>query len=318
MSELDVIAIGRSGLDLYAEQIGIPFEDVRSFAAYVGGTPANIVVGLQRLRVRTALVTAVSDDPVGDFIVRFLEKEQVDTRFIRRKPGVKSGVVLLGIHPPDHFPRVHYRENTADQHLSVADVEAAPLGACRMLVVVGTSLTHNPGRAATLRAAEVARSAGASVVVDLDYRSDLWLGGEQYALAMRELLPLAHLAIGTTEEFEAAIPEMDAREAAVRMMQIGVELVVEKCGQEGCNVYTPDGEVMHVPGFAVEVQNTLGAGDAFAAGFLHGRLHGWDLRRSARLGNACGAIVVTRHACAASCPTMEEVERFIEDQGGYG
>ena len=146
MSAFDVIAIGRSGLDLYAEQVGVPFEQVRSFAAYVGGTPANIAVGARRLGLHTALATAVSDDPVGDCILRFLEDEGLETTYVARKPGKKSGLVLLGMRPPDHFPRVHFRENCADQHLTVDDVAPLPLTDCKMLVVVGTSLTASPGR----------------------------------------------------------------------------------------------------------------------------------------------------------------------------
>lgn len=307
-----MIAVGRSGIDLYAEQIGVPFEEIRSFAAYVGGTPANIAVGLRRLGARSALLTAVSDDPVGDFITRFLKDEDVETRFIRRIPGTKSGLVLLGIHPPDHFPRVHYRENAADQQLEIGDVEAAPIGSCKMLVLAGTSLTHSPGREATLRAAELARGAGVEVVVDLDYRSDLWPSARDYALAMGGLLRFADVVIGTSEEMQAAAS--GASEAARSFVEDGLSAAVEKRGPRGCAVYAADGSTEEVDGFAVEVQNTLGAGDAFAAGFLFGRLQGWGRRRAARYGNACGAIVVTRHACSASCPTAEEVERFMSER----
>ena len=316
MSQLDVIAIGRAGLDLYAEQVGAPFEGVRSFAAYVGGTPANIAVGLRRLGLRSALVTAVSDDPVGDFIVHFLDDEGVDTRFVRRKTKAKSGLVLLGIHPPDDFPRVHYRENAADQRLEVTDVEAVPLSDCRMVVVVGTSLTHSPGREATLRAAEIANRSGVEVIVDLDYRADLWPSQAEYARNIGELIQYAATVIGTTEELQAAVPGADRAEAAESLLKTGLSVVVEKRGPAGCTIYGEGLAAVEAAGFKVDVQNTLGAGDAFAAGFMFGRLQGWDLRRSARFGNACGAIVVTRHACSASCPTAEEVTSFIETHGG--
>src|ERR687883_227726 len=78
----DVLAIGRSSIDLYSNDIGAPFEEITGFAAYVGGCPTNISVGARRLGLRTALLTAVGADPVGDFILRFLEREGVETRFV--------------------------------------------------------------------------------------------------------------------------------------------------------------------------------------------------------------------------------------------
>src|SRR5215471_17552432 len=100
----DLLAIGRSSIDLYSNDIGAPFEDITSFAAYVGGCPTNISVGAQRLGLRPALLTAVGEDQVGNFILRFLEREGVETRFVPAKPGYRSSAVVLGIEPPDRFP----------------------------------------------------------------------------------------------------------------------------------------------------------------------------------------------------------------------
>ena len=312
MGEVDVIAVGRAGLDLYAQQIGVPFEEIRSFAAYVGGTPANIAVGLSRLGARSAVLTAVSDDPVGDFIVRSLSNEGVETRFVKRKAGYKTGLVLLGIDPPDHFPRVHYRHDVADQHLDADDVASVPFGRCRTVVVVGTSLTHSPGREATLHAAELGRAAGAEIVIDLDYRPDLWGERSGYASAIKGLLRFGDVVIGTSEELNAAVPNPGGTDEAARLiLEWGSGVVIEKLGADGCRVFARGCEPSLVEGYPANVRNTLGAGDAFAAGFLYGRLRGWDLRRAARWGNACGAIVVERHACSSACPTIEEVERFV-------
>src|SRR5215212_10700935 len=110
----DVITMGRSSIDLYSQDVGAPFEAITGFAAYVGGCPTNISVGAQRLGLRPALLTAVGDDQVGDFILRFLNGEGVATAYIPRKPGRRSSAVVLGIQPPDRFPLVYYRDNCAD------------------------------------------------------------------------------------------------------------------------------------------------------------------------------------------------------------
>src|SRR5881409_3164376 len=122
----DLITMGRSSIDLYANDAGAPFTEIKSFAAYVGGSPTNIAVGAQRLGLRTAVLTAVGEDPVGDFILKFLTDEGVETKFIPRKPGTRTSAVILGIEPPDKFPLVYYRDNCADIELTIDDVLAAP------------------------------------------------------------------------------------------------------------------------------------------------------------------------------------------------
>src|SRR5881296_3075026 len=119
---LDVLAMGRSCIDLYAHQIGVPVTEVTSFDAYVGGCPTNISVGTRRLGLRSALLTAVGADVVGDFVLHFLRQEDVETAFIPRKPGRRTSAVVLGIEPPDKFPLVFYRDNCADIALNIDDV----------------------------------------------------------------------------------------------------------------------------------------------------------------------------------------------------
>src|SRR6266481_6436108 len=166
----DVITMGRSSIDLYSNDIGAPFEEITSFAAYVGGCPTNISVGTRRLGLRPALLTAVGDDQVGNFILHFLRREGVETRFISRKPGRRSSAVVLGIEPPDHFPLTYYRDNCADIELTIDDVLAAPIADSRALLISGTGLSKEPSRSATLFAAELARQAGAAVILDIDFR----------------------------------------------------------------------------------------------------------------------------------------------------
>jgi 5-dehydro-2-deoxygluconokinase len=326
--------MGRSSIDLYSNDIGAPFSEITSFAAYVGGSPTNISVGARRLGLRSALLTGVGEDPVGDFVLRFLEQNEVETRFIVRKPGRRTSAVLLGIEPPDRFPLVFYRDNCADVELTIDDALAAPLDDVGVFQFAGTNLSREPSRSATLFAAERAREGGGRVVMDLDFRPDQWHDVRAFGVAVRSALRLSDVALGTVDEVNAAVladPE-DVRvehsqvsdthvggdvEAAVgRLLELGPAAVVEKRGQEGARVWTADGDAVEVDGFPVEVQNILGAGDAFAAGFLYGYVNGWDWHRSARLGNACGAIVVTKHGCANFMPTLDEAMALAEQHGG--
>ena len=311
----DVLAIGRSSIDLYAHDIGRAMADVRSFDAYVGGCPTNVSVGTRRLGLRSALLTAVGDDQVGDFVTTFLDREHVETRFIPRKQGRRTSAVILTIQPPDKFPLTFYRDNCADRALTVDDVARAPVRDSRVVFVTGTGLSHDPARDATFAAAATARAAGVPVVVDIDYRADQWDNVSAFSTQMRSLLRSATIAVGTEEELAAASGSTDVARGAATLLESGIQALVLKRGAHGSTVFRPDAAPTDVAPFPVEVLNVLGAGDAFASGFLYGYLQGWPLERAARMGNACGAIVVTRHGCANFMPTLDEVSAFVAGRG---
>ncbi len=314
----DILCMGRSSIDLYAHQIGVPMTEVTSFDAYIGGCPTNVSVGTRRLGLRSVLLTAVGADQVGDFVLNFLDRETVETRFIPRKPDRRTSAVLMSIQPPDHFPLTMYRDNCADIGLTIDDVHAAPIGESRLLFITGTGVSQEPSRSATFLAAEIAREEGTSVVVDLDYRPVAWQDIRAFGPTVRALLRGADLAIGTEEEVlaaggMAAGPE-SLDKAIGALLATGIGVLILKRGERGATIYTSDGagrpHLTDVPAYPIEVLNVLGAGDAFASGFLYGYLQGWPLDRSVRLGNATGAIVVTRHGCANFMPTMPEVDAF--------
>jgi 5-dehydro-2-deoxygluconokinase len=312
---LDVLAMGRSSIDLYAHEIGVPIADVRSFDAYVGGCPTNVSVGTRRLGLRSALLTGVGEDQVGDFVVAFLDREGVDTTLVARKPGRRTSAVVLTIQPPDRFPLTFYRDNCADRALTVDDVARAPIDRSRVLFVTGTGLSHEPGREATRTAAAIARRAAVPVVVDIDYRPDQWDGVDRFAAEMRALFALATIAVGTEEELAAATGVQDADRGAAAVLGLGPEALILKRGPRGATIFAAGRPPVDVAPFPVTVLNVLGAGDAFASGFLYGFLQGWPLDRAARMGNACGAIVVTRHGCANFMPTLDEVAAFVTARG---
>ncbi len=330
----DTLHMGRSSIDLYSNDVGAPFEEITSFAAYVGGSPTNISVGARRLGLKSALLTGLGEDPVGDFILAFLEKEGVETRWCLRKPGHRTSAVVLGIEPPDKFPLVYYRDNCADIELTIDDVLAAPVAESKSLQFAGTNLSKEPSRSATMFAAELAQRSGTDVVLDIDFRPYQWRDPRAFGVAIRAILPQVTVVIGTEDEINASMltdPDQmrlthsqvsdtkvsgDVKAAIARILEMGPKAVVEKVGAEGARIHLAGGEVIDAPGYPVEVYNILGAGDAFGAGFLYGYVKGWGWRKATRLGNACGAIVVTKHGCANFMPTYDEVMAFVNERGG--
>lgn len=331
----DLISYGRSSIDLYSQNIGADFVDIKGFDAFVGGSPLNIAVGCSRLGLKPALLSGIGQDKVGDFIVAFLKKEKVETSLMPVIPSARSSAVVLGIEPPDRFPLVYYRDNCADSQITIDDVIAAQIDDCRLLEISGTALNIEPTRSAAFFAAEIAHENDIPVVLDLDFRADQWHDLRSFGITTRALLPKVKIALGTEEEILAATlsdasqvsikhqqisaPEItgDINESIAKILSLGVEILIVKRGSEGVTVFDNKGNKQDVPGFPVKILNVLGAGDAFASGFIYGYIKGWDMYKSCRMGNASGAQVVLQPGCANFMPYLEESMKFIEDHGGF-
>jgi 5-dehydro-2-deoxygluconokinase len=333
--KLDLICLGRVGVDLYAEQVGARLEDVSSFAKYLGGSPANIAFGAARLGLRSALVSRVGDDPMGRFILETLRREGCDTGALGIDPKRLTALVLLGLKDRHTFPLVFYRENCADMALTARDIKENFIASGRALLVSGTHLSTQGVLKASLKAIEYAQKHALHRILDIDYRPVLWgltgkaageiryVPDQQVSRRLQELLPRFDLVFGTEEEFRIAGGEEDLTAALKRVRALTGAMLVVKLGARGCLALSgPIPASLHEAplhrGVEVQVLNVLGAGDAFAAGFLYGWLTGGDIGRCCALANLCGALVVSRHACAPAMPTRAEIDHLLADQGPGG
>lgn len=329
MSMYDLITIGRSNMDLYSSDIGAEFVDITGFVPQVGGSPTNIAIGTAQLGVKSAVITAVGHDNVGDFILKYLERKGVDVSLIGRKSGLSS-LAILGVQPPDKFPLLFYRENPPDIWMTIDDLP--DFSQTKHFLISGTALARGTCADATFYAAEKGREAGNTIWIDIDLRPDQWSHPMACGTTMRRILPMVDIALGTEEEFWAVIntdpagwhgnePVTPEERAAVErwindlMAQSdgSPSVIVLKRGKEGVTIFERGADPIDVPGFPVEVLNTVGAGDSFASGLIMSRISGKSWYDSARFANACGALVVTRHGCAEAMPTRPEVEAFIEN-----
>jgi 5-dehydro-2-deoxygluconokinase len=325
---LDVITLGRSSVDLYGQQLGGRLEDMTSFAKYVGGSPTNTAIGAARLGLKAGLITRVGADHMGRFILESLRREGIDTRGVTTDPARLTALVILGIVDKETFPLIFYRENCADMAIDMADIDPTWLNETRALVIDGTHLSQPGVYQASLQAVAQVKAAGGRIAFDIDYRPVLWglaardMGEQRYVSdpevtrRLSVVAPLCDLIIGTEEEIRilGGRDEVLAALKAIRAMTPAI--LVCKLGADGCAIF--DGPIpdriedgLVVPGFPIEVMNVLGAGDAFSAGFLRGWLGGEDLATCGRWGNACGALVVTRHSCAPAMPTFDELQAFM-------
>ncbi|HEX4269665.1 MAG TPA: 5-dehydro-2-deoxygluconokinase [Steroidobacteraceae bacterium] len=326
---LDLITVGRSSVDLYGEQVGGRLEDMGSFAKYIGGSPTNTAVGAARLGLRAGLLTRVGDDHFGRFIREELARCGVDVSGVITDPERLTALAVLGIRDELRFPLLFYRENCADMALCETDVDPAFIRGAGAVLINGTHLSQPGVRAASRRAAELGRIAGGRVVLDIDYRPVLWGltapdAGENRFVAspdvtarLQEIAPLCDLIVGTEEEFHILGGSTDTVSALHAVRVLTAATLVCKLGAHGCVAFT--GAIgtkldsgVQAPGFDVEVFNVLGAGDAFMSGFLRGWLCELQIETCCRYGNACGAIVVSRHGCAPAMPTWTELSTFLD------
>jgi 5-dehydro-2-deoxygluconokinase len=311
VTEFELITMGRVGVDIYPEQVGVHLEDVTSFAKFLGGSSTNVAVAASRLGHRVATITRTGDDPFGRFIHTALQGFGVDDTWVTPVAGLPTPVTFCEIFPPDDFPLYFYREPKApDLVINVDELDFDAIRAADVFWVTGTGLSQEPSREAHLAALE-ARGKRGITVLDLDYRPMFWESAEAATTQIQAALPYVSVAVGNREECEVAIGETDPQAAAKALRATGVELAVVKQGPAGVLGVRGDESVV-VPPVPVDVVNGLGAGDAFGGSLVHGLLRGWDLDATLAFANAAGAYVAGQLSCADAMPTADEVVAVLE------
>jgi 5-dehydro-2-deoxygluconokinase len=318
----DVLAIGRSGVDIYPLQIGVGLEEVESFGKFLGGSAANVAVAAARLGNSTALISGVGDDPFGRFVSAELNRLGVDNRYVATHDAYPTPVTFCEIFPPDDFPLYFYRKPSApDLQITPDEIDADAVRSAKLFWSTVTGLSEEPSRSAHF-AAWSAR-AGASeatggnggrsplTVLDLDYRPMFWESPAAATEQVQRALQHVTVAVGNREECEIAVGETNPHRAADALLDLGIELAIVKQGPRGVLGKTKHSSVT-VPPNEVDVVNGLGAGDSFGGSLIHGLLRSWSLEKTLRYANAAGAIVASRLECSTAMPTAAEVSELAE------
>ncbi|MEQ1536749.1 MAG: 5-dehydro-2-deoxygluconokinase [Burkholderiaceae bacterium] len=330
---IDIACLGRLAVDLYAQQFGSRLEDARSMAMYLGGSSANLAFGVARLGLKSAMISRVGNEQMGRFLTESLQQEGCDTSQVQVDTERLTALVLLGLKDKDTFPLLFVRENCADMSVDASLIDESFIAKCRSLAITGTHLSTPVTRKASLTALAYAKRHSVVRVLDIDYRPVLWgltsrgAGENRYVAdahvtrQLQEVLPEFDLLVGTEEEFfiagGASGTGADDLIASLRVVRgLSQATLVVKRGSLGCCVIEGDipANINDAPtykGENVEVLNVLGAGDAFLSGLMASLLQGKTWAESTQVANACGAIVVSRHACSAAMPTPAELSHWF-------
>jgi len=308
----DVVVLGRAGYDLCSEEPHVPLHQARRFSRYLGGSSANMAVGLSRLGANVGMISCLGTEALSQFLIDFLNAERVDTSHVQRREGALPSLALTEVSPPDHFPQVFYRQNAADTMLEATEADYRYAASGRMFVTNGTSLCAPPSRESTYVALERAHLSGVRTVFDVDFRAMSWPGATEAGVAVRLALPFVDVLIGNQPELMLAAGASTLEDAVTKLSD-RIPILVSKLGDQGTRVYTGGEEVFLAP-YRVEVCTTIGAGDGFASGFLYGLLNDLAIEECLHYGNAAAAIVVSRLSCSEAMPTLAEVRELIQLQ----
>lgn len=327
---LDIILLGRIAIDFnpaYSDSVKEefkPLKDVHYFEKYVGGSPANIAVGVTHHGLKAGFIGKVSDDQFGDFVTEYFDAQGIDTSHVTRcTNGEKIGLTFTEMLSPSESHILMYRNCIADLQLSVDDIDPDYIASAKLLLISGTALAESPSREAAIKAALVARQVGTPVVFDIDYRAYNWKNADEISIYYSYVARLADIIMGSREEFdltEALIrPGMTDEQSAAYWQERNAKIVVIKHGMEGSTAYCADGEKFSIKPFPVTARKGFGGGDGYGSGFLYGLFQGWDIQDCLEFGSAEASMMVRANNCSDALPGPDEVRAFIaEEKAQYG
>ncbi len=328
--EYDLVLLGRVAIDFnpaYNDQVKEefkPLKKVHMFEKYLGGSPANIAVGVNKHGLKTGFIAKVSDDQFGDFVTDYFDEAGIDTSQITRcEHGEKLGLTFTEMLSSSESSILMYRNCIADLQLSVDDINEDYIKNSKALLISGTALAQSPSREAAIKAVMLAKRNDTKIIFDIDYRAYNWNNDDELSIYYSIVAKEADIIMGSREEFdltEKLIKQgMTDEESAAYWQGYHAKIVVIKHGMKGSTAYTCDGESYSIKPFPVQARKGFGGGDGYAAGFLYGLFNGWEIIDCLEFGSAEASMMVRSNNCSDDLPTEEQVRSFIaEEKELYG
>lgn len=317
--EFDLILLGRVAVDLNPVDYYCPLNESTTFKRYLGGSPANIAVGLSRLGKKCGFFARVSDDQLGTFVTDYFKKEGIDTsHIVRCENGEKIGLTFTEIKSETESSIVMYRNEAADLKLTVDDIDEDYIKRGKAVLISGTALAESPSREAALKAVALAKRNSIPIIFDIDYRAYNWKNEDEIAIYYSAVAREADIILGSREEYDLTqklIKEgMNDIETAKYWHNQNAKIVIIKHGKEGSTAYTNDGESFSIKPFPIKLLKSFGGGDGYASAFLYGIFEGWEIIDCLEFGSASASMLVASHACSEDMPTVDAVKEFIKKE----
>lgn len=320
--EFDLILMGRVAIDFNPIDYFKTLAESQTYKKYVGGSPANIAVGMARLGKKIGFIARVSDDRFGEYVVDYFKKEGIDTSAIAKaKNGEKLGLTFTEILSPDESSILMYRNMAADLSLEPEDVTEEYIKRGKALLISGTALCQSPSREACLKALQFAKNTNTPVIFDIDYREYNWKSRDEIAIYYSIVARDSAIILGSKEEYELTQslikPGLSDEESAA--LWENAKIVIIKHGKKGSTAYTKDGQSYSIKPFPVKALKSFGGGDGYASAFLYAIMEGYEMHDALELGSASASMLVSSHGCSEDMPSVDAIKAFIkEKKAEYG
>jgi 2-dehydro-3-deoxygluconokinase len=286
----EIVTMGETMALLAAPEIGL-LRHATNLRLSCGGAESNLAIGVARLGHGATWIGRVGDDEFGVMVRRMLAAEGVEGR-IRVDPAAPTGLMVKYRRTGTVTQVVYYRKGSAGSRLDPSDVDETLIREARVLHLTGiTPALSESARAAVRHAIDVARAAEVLVSLDINYRGKLWSPVEA-GRVLADLVSRADIVFATEPEARLVVDGRHPDELGAQLGAMGPAEVVIKRGALGA-VAVVGGEVLTVRPYAVTEVDPVGAGDAFAAGYLCGLLDGADIGQRREIGALAGAFTVT-------------------------
>lgn len=321
---LDLILLGRIAIDFNPLDYYKTLAESETFKKYVGGSPANIAVGLSRLGKKCGFFARVSDDRFGEFVTDYFKREGIDVSHVKTcENGESLGLTFTEILSHEESSILMYRNGIADLSLSPEDIDEEYIRQAKAVLISGTALAACPSREAALKAVYLARKNGVRIIFDIDYRAYNWKNMDEIALYYSCVARESDVILGSREEYDLTerflgLDGTDESTARYWSSQCA-SVVVIKHGKSGSTAYTGDGKSYSIRPFPVEALKGFGGGDGYASSFLYGLFQGYEIMDCLELGSASASMLVASHGCSADMPVLSALQEFIRrEKEQYG
>ena len=308
----EIVTIGETMVLLYGEDTTAPLRFGERLKLDFAGADSNFAIAMSRLGYRSAWISRLGDEPLGDLVLNAIAREGVDVSQVIRDPTRNTGLYLKH-HDATGVTRIqYYRRGSAASNLQPDDLNPDHFRDTRLVHLNGMTFALSESCARTMRrAVELALDSGAMISLDLNLRLQLW-SIESAREAIGPVIQKSSAIFGTEEEFLDYFGVSDIDEALGAAVALGPLIAAAKMGPDGAVALVDGLRFAHGGYNAPAVVDVVGAGDGFDAGFLASYLRGLSPYECLRRANLCGACAVATPGDFQGYPTLEEMERLLE------
>ncbi len=309
-----IVVLGRVAVDFNPIDYNKPLEESTKFNKYVGGSAGNTAIGLQRLGNNVKLFSRVSENQLGKFVLNYLSKNNIDTKYIQIDSEHDMGLTFTEIKSEIESSILMYRHDVADLYYDGQQMDYQTINSADAIVISGTALAKSPSREAVISAVSYAEENNVKIIFDLDYRPYTWKNKFEISTYYKLIAEKSNIIIGSKMEFDLldCTKKESSQEIAKKYLTEKTELIIIKFGKNGSKAYS-NNLIYNVKPFQTKVLKSFGGGDAYASCVIDGIVKNQKIEEYLFKATAHAAMLVSSHSCSEGLATSDEITAFINN-----